>query len=51
MPADLYWRIPSTFDIEKLVEQDPPSFLGKKKSRSRWGAIELFGTGVDLIFR
>ena len=32
MPADLYWRIPSTFDIEKLVQEDPPSFLGKKKS-------------------
>ncbi len=32
MTADLFWRIPSTFDIEKLVQEDPPSFLGKKKS-------------------
>jgi hypothetical protein len=32
MNADLFWRIPSTFDIEKLVQEDPPSFLGKKKS-------------------
>jgi hypothetical protein len=45
MNADLYWRIPSTFDIEKLVEQDPPSFLGKKKSN-----LDNFYYLIDHLF-
>lgn len=45
MPADLYWRIPSTFDIEKLVQEDPPSFLGKKKSN-----LDNFYYLIDHLF-
>ncbi|MFC5193628.1 hypothetical protein ACFPIK_17780 [Algoriphagus aquatilis] len=44
MPSDLNWRIPSSFDIEKLIEKDPPSFLGKKKSN-----LDNFYYLIDLL--
>jgi hypothetical protein len=32
MNPDLFWRIPSYLDIEKLIEEDRPAFLGRKRS-------------------
>jgi hypothetical protein len=32
MNADLFWRVPSHLDLEKLIAEDRPEFLSKKRS-------------------